>query len=157
MTQVKLPVLSQIREVLTLAAVPLDWVQGTTILKVLSTGLLPINGVRFRLTAADWDLAPGATPQFRVLVTFGDDGKQTGPTTPTTGDVLEVAVHRASDNTAIASATAVVAAPGGSTTVTRVATAWQDVPAADSGYVQVRNQTAARGAVITARVEIRYV
>ena len=120
----------------------------------LTTALAAVNNSRFRLLDTDYDAIAGEIPQYRISARFSS-----GATDLTAGDVCEIDVYDAEAATSLLAATA--AAPAASTAaniVCQAVTAWTAMPSSVKFcYLRIRNQTSARGAIISAWLEVRYV
>jgi hypothetical protein len=109
----------------------------------LTTSLATVGGSWWRLDPADWDAGSG-TLEYRVLIV----GQGL-----TSGDVLGGLLYDADAAAAVFAEFTGTADGDSSTSAT---SAWQTFPATPrSGYVQVRNQTAARGTLPMACIQVR--
>ena len=131
---------------------------GTNIrMPILPTAVAAVGGTRFRIAVADHQDFPG-TPQWRIVGSIDDDVNQSGESFPATGDSLTLTVIDAvTPANTLLTVTAIVAAPGGVNTVTVLRSAWANIPTLNYCYLGAANTTAARGAIIEAHYEVRWV
>jgi hypothetical protein len=112
----------------------------------LTTSLATVAASWWRLDPADWPAAPaGKTLQYRARVTgLG----------LTAGDVLGAVLF---DSNAGANLFAEFTGTADGDSTTSAVSAWQTFPSpGKSGYVQIRNQTAARGTCPMACIDVRH-
>ena len=112
----------------------------------LTTSLTSLSASWWCLNPANWPAAPaGRTLQYRLVVTAN---------ALTNGDVVAANLY---DTTAGADVfSAATATKVSSSATTQLASPWQTFPTTvKGGYIIARNQTAARGTIVSAFIEVR--